>query len=371
MKLIRLASTVLGFFLFLAAPQHTIAKTYAYFIGSEGGVAKLDTDTNTIASLKLKIPTNVSMDAVLAADTVNNHLFIAHCVRLGPCKVGVYSLKTLDFIKELSLVSSRADIQMLIYPDGSGFLINYLLAGSGDKEGGYTIDLYDAKTLVEKRNLQTFFGMKEVMFSADGKKIYSVIGGDDARADIIDSTTFQVLTSRDLTQIWRKDVFVSDIEDFVNGKIVISEDLKTERSLPDKLDFYVYDIVTGATSPKISTGLQGNLMLHVDGARIILDETQDIRQALGGKSRYIGYRSLGRMHIYDVATGKELRTISFKAQGRGNIRGIRPAGDRLYYESEGLTKDTTNITVIDIKNYQVLTTISLPFKPLTMIFFEQ
>lgn len=276
-------------------------------------------------------------------------------------------------MKELPLIADEPDVQMVIYPDGSRFIVQYLAAGGEGGVTGYTTDLYNAKTVSMIENLKTFFAMEEVMFSSDRKKLYSVVGGDDAKVDIIDSSTFQTLASRDLAQIWRQDVFAADVESFDSGKILISEDLKAEKNLPDKLDFYVYDIESGGLSPKISTGLQGNLTLISGGTKIIFDENQDVREVLskGGKAHIMGFKSSGRIHIYDVATGKELRMIPFKVQGQGKIAGIRPAGDRLYYESEGLTKDSANITVIDIKNYQVLTTISLPFKPLSVIFFEQ
>ena len=349
--------------------QYSFAKTYAYFMGPEGKIAKIDADTNAFIHAALKIPDNVAdLDAILRFDTINKNLFIAHCVRLGSCKVGVYDLRTLSFIKELPIESLKSDMQMVFYPDGSKFLINYLLPGSGGKEGGYTIDLYDAKTLSEMKNVQTFFGMNKVAFSKDAKKIYSV--DRENNLITIDSSTFNELTRIDLNQIWRKkpEVFSSGIEYFDSGKILIFENLQAAKKLPRKLELYVYDMEGQIVSPKISTGLQGDAVLTPDGVKVIFDENQDVRNKDGW---LMGSKSLGRMHIYAVATGKELKIISFKVQGEGKIRGIRPAGDRLYYESEGSTKDSANITVIDIKNYQVLTTISLPFKPLTMIFFEQ
>ncbi len=357
----------------LIAPSHGFTKTYAYFIGPKANVTKLDTDTNAVTQLILKNPENVDIDKVLGADTVNKRLYLTHCVRLGPCKVGAYNLNTLSFIKELSLIADEPDVQMIIFTDGSNLVLQYHLAGDESGEGGYTTDLYDAKTLTEIKNLSTIFNMESVMFSADSKKIYSVVEGAEAKVDIIDSSTFQSLVSRDLTQFWRKkpEVFSSGVKSFGNGKILIFENLQAAKGLPRKLDLYSYDIETQKLSPRISTGLQGDAAFTPDGSKIILDENQDVREKIGGESYLMGFKSLGRMHIYDVATGKELKMISFKPQGSGKIRGIRPAGDRVYYESEGSTKNSSNITVIDIKNYQVLTTISLPFKPLSVIFFEQ
>ena len=355
----------------LVTPEHSFANTYAYFIGPEGKIAKLNTDTNAVTQLNLKTSAGVALDKILDADTANFNLYINHCVRLSSCKLGVYGLKTLSFIKELPLESLDPNVQMIIYPDGSKFLIQYFIPGEEGEEGGYTTDLYNGKTLTKIQNLRTIFGMEEVMFSLNGKKIYSVIGGDEARIDTIDSTTFKVLASKDLTQLWRKDVFRARVENFEKGKLLISENLKTEINLPDKLDFYVYDIETGGTSPKISTGLQGNLVLTPDGTKIIFDENQDIRETIAGESRFIGFKSLGRLHIYDVATGNKIKTISFNAKETGKVIGIRPAGDRLYYQSKGLTEDTYNITVINIKNYYVMTTSSLPFKVLFVVFFEE
>ncbi len=355
---------------FLSTPSHSTGKTVAYFIGPQGKIAKLNTDINSFAQMSLKTPSNATLDKILGADTVNNHLFVSHCVRLGSCKIGVYALKTLDFIKELPLEADEPDIQMLIYPDGTKLVIQYLSLNGAGGGGGYTTDVLDGKTLNFVKNLQTIFGMEDVMFSADSKKIYSVIDGADAHVDTIDSSTFQVLASKDLTQIWRKEpeVFSSGVESFRAGKILIFENLQAAKGLASKLDFYSYQIDSMTISPRISTGLQGDAVFNLDGSKIIFDETQDVRDKNGDLR---GYKSLGRMHIYDVVTGKELKMILLKIQGRGKIRGIHSAGDRLYYQSDGLTKDTTNITVIDINNYQVLTTISLPFKPLSVVFFEE
>ncbi len=360
-------------FLSIILPSKSTAVTSAYLIGAEGKVVKLDTDTNAVTNLKLKIPDYAEFNAVLGVDTVNNNLYVAHCARLAPCKVGIYGLKTLEFIKELPLISTKSDIQMLIYPDGSKFLINYLLPGSDGKEGGYTIDLYDAKTLAEIKNLNTFFGMYRVMLSKDGKKIYSIIGGAEAKVETIDSTTYKVLASKDLTQVWRKkpDVFGSRVESYSSGKILISENLKTEIILPDKLDFYLYDIESGATSTRISTGLQGDAVLVSDGTKIIFDENQTMKDPVRGWIS--GFQSAGRLHIYDVSTAGEIGLVSFQAKGKSKIkiRGIRPSGDRLYYQSEGDTEDTTKIIIMDIKNFTVITTINVPFRVLSMIFFEE
>lgn len=354
---------------FLMIPSYSFAKTYAYFVGSKGKIAKIDTETNAITQINLKIPTDTSLNSILHADTINNYLYVTHCIRLGNCKVGIYGLKTLDFIKELPLESSAGEaIEMLIYPDGSKFLVQYFDPGDEEEEGGYATDLYDAKTLTRINNLETIFAMKRVMFSSDSKKIYSIIGGDEPKVDIIDSTTFQVLESRDLIQIKKPNIFSTGIKNFGSGKILIFENLQAAKGLSRKLDLYVYDIETQAVSPKIATGLQGDATLTAGGTRIIFDENQDIR---GKENTLRGFKSLGRIHIYDVATGNKIAFISFQPKGKGKIRGIRPDGSKLYYQSEGDTKDTSLITIIDINNRSVITSFTLPFKVLFMTFFEE
>lgn len=359
--------------LMLVAPQQSFAKTYAYFIGSQGKIAKLDTDTNSFTQLTLKIPAGVTTDKILGANLVTNHIYLTHCVRLGSCKVGVYGLKTLNFVKELPLESLDPDIQMVIYPDGSKFLIQYFAPGEGEVESGYTTDLYDAKTLSKTKNLETIFAMEEVMFSPDGKKIYSIIGGDNAKVDIIDSSSFQRLESHDLTKIWRNEpaVFSSGIESFGYGKILFYENVKDSEDLPNKLDLSVYNITTKAVSPRISTKLQGNAILSTDGTKIVFDENEYIREMIEGKNRIMGFKSVGRLHIYEVSTGNKLGTIPFTVKGSGKVLGIRPAGDRLYYESEGDTAETSKITVINIKTYSVVTSFPLPFKVLSTVFVEE
>jgi len=357
----------------VVAPQQSFAKTYAYFIGPQGKIAKLDTDTNSLAQLTLKIPAGVTTDKILGANPITNHIYLAHCVRLGSCRVGVYGLKSLNLIKELPLESIDPDIQMVLYPDGSKFLIQYFAPGEGDEEGGYTTDLYDAKTLSQIKNLETIFAMEEVMFSSDGKKIYSVVGGDDAKVDIFDSSSFERLESRDLTQIWRPEpeVFSSGIESFGNGRILFYENVKVSKDLPDKLDLGVYNITNKAISPRISTGLQGDAILSTTGTKIVFDENEDIIKMFGNERQIMGFKSLGRLHIYEVSTGNQLGSISFSVKGSGKIRGIRPDGDKLYYESEGEAAETSKITVINIKTYSVVTSFPLPFKVLSTFFFEE
>jgi hypothetical protein len=352
-------------------PQESFGKTYVYFVGPKGKIAKLDTVTNAVSQLSLKMPSGETLDKVLGADRTNNRLYVTHYSPGEICKVGVYDLKTLAFVKKLPLESLDPSVEMVIYPDGSKFLIQYFTPGDGAGEGGYTTDLYDGKELVLIKNLSTIFGMDKVMFSIDGKKIYSITGGViNAKVTTIDSTTFEELASKDLTQIWRKqpEVFSAGVENYGSGKVLIHENLQFVADQPAKDDLYTYDVVTANISPRISTGLQGHAMLSNDGQCIIYDEYKNHFYSSG---MYDRSKSLGRLHIYDVATAKELGSISFEPKGQGKVRGISPAGDTLYYQSEGDTPDTSKIVVIDIKNYSVTTTINLPFKALSMVFFEE
>lgn len=357
-----------GIFVFTSATKGN-AKTYAYLVG-DGSMASLDTDTNIITPLEFKISSYATFGGVLAADKINNYMYIRHCVRLGTCKVGVYGLKDLKFIKELPLEAQDHNIDQLIYPDGSKFLIQYLSKEDENDEGGYTTDIYDAKTLTEIGNLSTYVSLETAKITPDSKNIYSIAGGDEAKLYIIDSKTFETKSTTELSQYWRKKpaVFASGVTYWSEtNKLLIGENLQSKKRDVGKLDLFVYDIETQQLSKRISTGLQGYSMITPDGNKIILDENQDVRD----RGALVGSTSLGKLHIYNIASGTETGLISFPVKGEGNVLKMKSTSDVVYYVSEGDTPDSSLITVINIVSNKVLKSTQMPFKVIDMVFYEK
>lgn len=360
--------SIIGIFVFTSATKSN-AKTFAYLVG-DGKMVSLDTDTNIITPLEFKISSNTSFGGVLAADKINNYMYIRHCVRLGTCKVGVYDLRDLKFIKELPLEAQDHSIDQLIYPDGSKFLIQYLSKEDENEEGGYTTDIYDAKTLTEIGNLSTYISLDNATITSDSKNIYSIAGGDEAKLYVIDSKTFETKSTTELSQYWRKKpaVFASGVTYWGEvNKILIGENLQSKKRDVGKLDLFAYDIETQQLSKRISTGLQGYSMITPDGNKIILDENQDVRD----RGALVGSTSLGKLHVYSIANGAETGLISFSVKGEGNVLKMKHTSDVVYYVSEGDVPDSSLITVIDIIKNKVLESIQMPFKVIDMVFYEK
>ncbi len=344
----------------IVASRESDAKTFAYLIGTDGTVLKLDTDIDTIVSTsKLEKAAYVqSGETSVVADNVNNH-FIVVTGRLTPY-IYVYDLKTLKFVKDFGLISGNPDVGILVSPNGKQLFIRWF----DNKEGGWFFDLYDAKNLTEIRNLGEFVWEPITIFSPDGSKIY-VYGNKKLR--IYETTNFSLLDTIDLDTIWRTDVFTQGVEDLKNEKILISETDKVTLKDQPKDTLFVYNLKTKLLSPRISTSISGDEKLSPDGTKIFLKETQNVWSE---DMSYIMYqKSMGKLHIYDVSTGKKWGAVQFTVDRDSEILGIHPNGNKIYMIGD--IQGAKSLIVLDVVNLKVARTLKIPRYTVFIVFYNE
>lgn len=331
--------------------------TYAYLIGTNGSVVKINADADLILSnLKLeKSPYVQSGETSVIADRVNNHLFVV-TGRLTPY-IYVYDLKTLKFKKDLGIMSGDPDVNILVSPNGKQLFINWF-----DKEKeGWVYDLYDAKglSIIKRFNVGEFVWGQMTTFSPDGGKIY-IYNGEENTIQIYETTNFSLLDTIDLNTIWRTEGFVSEIEDFTNEKILIRETKKISKSSTPEITYFVYNIKSKTSSVRISTIYAGDTRLHPDGSRVFIHDEDYIED-----ERY--YMSSGHLYVYDVVTGRKLGIVQFTVDKWSDILGIHPNGNKVYMD--GVIQGVRSLIVIDVVNFKVLKTLKITDDILFMIFY--
>lgn len=347
---------------FVLNAKVSCAKTFAYLVGTDGSVTKIDTDTNTVISkASLEKSSHVQEgDKSVIADQANSHLLVV-TGRLMP-SITIYDLKTLKFIKDLGIISGNPDIDILVSPNGKQLFINWF----DSKEEGWRFDLFDAINLTFTRHFTDFVWGTITTFSSDGSKILTYDGETD-KFRIWDVSNFTLLNTIDLNTVWKQTTFAQGIEDVKDEKIMISETDKTALTDQPIDTLFVYDLNTRTSSLRIPTGVSGSEKLSPNKTSIILSEEQNIWSS--DKSYIMYQKSMGKLHVYDVATGKETGSVQFTVDRESKIIGIHPRGTKVYVKGD--IQGVKSLLVLDVVNFKVIKTIEIPDTILFMIFYEE
>jgi hypothetical protein len=94
------------------------------------------------------------------------------------------------------------------------------------------------------------------------------------------------------------------------------------------------------------------------GDKIVLLETTTVRGPGGGIT---DVPSVGRLHVYDVATGAKLGQVTFPVRGAERLQGIRPQGDKLYLASLAARPEEMTITVISLVTFTLVKELVVPY----------
>jgi len=348
--------------LLVLTTKESSAKTFAYLIGTDGKVMKLDTDSDTaISTVQLEKSSYVqSGKKSVVTDRINNHLLVV-TGRLASYFY-VYDLKTLKFVKGLGIVTGNPDVDILVSPNENQLFISWFDANNG----GWFFDLYNAKTLSYIRNLGDFTWGPHTTFSSDGSKCYAY-DGENEKIDIYETTNFSLLESVDLNTIWRTDVFAQGVEDAKNGKLLISESDKATIKDPPKDTLFVYDLENKTKLPRIATSISGDEKLSPTVTKIFLNEEQIIWSP---DNSYIMYdKSLGRLHVFNAMTGQKIGIVQFTVDRESDIIGIHPSGNKVYMQ--GNIQGTLKLIVFDVINLKVIKTLTIPENTMFMVFYDE
>ena len=345
-------------------PMAALGATMAHFIGTDGVVTGFNAETDTVlSSRKLDRSDGQIQDGekTVLADPVNSKLFVV--TGCQETRVLVYDLRTLQFIKDMGVVSSNPDITLFRTHDSKKIFIVWWNAELA--EGAWQFDVIDGQSLGKIETLDFFFFPKNTTSSVDSTILYAIEGGDNGKIKLIDTSMLKITSTIDLNTVWRSDVFARAVIDSVNERILIGENEKTNEDTM-QFSYFIYNAMTRVSTPRINTGLKGEAKLDPSGAKLFFDEEQDVESP--DKSHILSMNSVGRLHVYNLNLSSESAVIPFSVDGQSDILGVHPSGAKVYLV--GYVAGVRKLIVIDVLNKRVADTLRFPDSAFTMIFYE-
>jgi hypothetical protein len=365
----------------MIVPILSYAKPFAYLVADDE-IIKLDTVTDTIVSRQKTtsndLEGNLSLnDAGCAVDTINKYLITLY----KPSRLGsedqsgffVYNLQTLNKIKFApfpAVIKDPAMMGRIIYPQlGPKFYIAIEDATLNNGQGGMINLVYEKKTfnyLGAASNILNKY-IERFWFSEDQAKIY--VDTIESNIRIYDSQTLQQIGSVDLSNVFNKNVWGKDIEDIKNKIALLAENIKIQNDDKNNIAFLTYNLDDTTITPRVITNMDDNvILLTPDSKKILFNETSPL--VFGPKAPRKTASSTGHIYIYDVKTGNRIGFVTLPTDFAEKIHGIRPTGDKLYYEMYSRDSSKIKLYVVDIVNYKILKSISVPDINF-MVFFEE
>jgi len=339
------------------------AKQYAYLIGYDGTVVKFDIDTDSIVSTKnLKGVHDIQGgEQSVVVDDTKKLLYIPHG-RLTP-GVSVFNLKTLEFKKDLGIISGYPDVMIIAPPLSNKFYVDWWDDARDDR----FFTSFDATTFTKIADLLPYPDIAfDIMYSNDKTKLYSINDGYPAKIDIYNAENLKLIKSIPLDGVFTPGIFGRGIDDYQNEKVLIVENIQKTKDEPGNYILYTYSIENGNTSNKILTGRQGESLLSLDATKIFFSEEQDVL-APDGTVYYV--KSLGHLHVYDVTTGQKKGTVNFTVDKGSGIAGVHPSGNKVYMS--GTIAGVKNLLVMDVVNFKVAKIIKIPDTIQSMEFWTE
>jgi hypothetical protein len=77
----------------------------------------------------------------------------------------------------------------------------------------------------------------------------------------------------------------------------------------------------------------------------------------------------GRLHVFDVATGKNLGSVAFPVHGNMRIESVHPSGDKVYLVGPGGNTGERTLTSISLRMLTLGRHLTLPSGP--VLVFER
>jgi hypothetical protein len=349
------------------SPDLVDGKTFLYLFDPDGNVLKLDTDTDTIVSRQTL--QNVSLspdDEWLVFDSpADNLLLVSH--GREQFRIATFSLKSLAFRKDLGVISS-ASPRALIPPRASHFFLDWVDPGTGGGAGKNVMTRFDKASLSRIDNLPQYPSLgNRRFFSPDGNRLYSYVDDSQDAVRIFDTGNLQLLSTLDIPPLFAPNLWGKAIEDIQGDRMLLAENTKSRRTDPDRISLFTVRLIDGSRSPRIVTGLEGDASLSPLGDKVIFNETTTIRAPDGSISRI---QSVGRLHVYDVATGGKLGQVTFPVHGEGAIEAIHPRGNKVYFYSGAFQAKDRTLASLSLVTFTLLKEITVPPVLFTIVFDE-
>ncbi len=353
------------------------AKMLAYFFDNDGQgivVRTFDTDTDTIVAQR-RLP-QLQLDERdewrIVASPADGLLFVMYNRGRGDFRVAVFEFTTLAFKRELDAVSPNRP-WMLVPPKAPYFLLRWFDPTANNGQGAERMTRYEKATLNKIEHVPDvpfrLFGAEKV-FSVDGQRIYSYTASDASIVRIFATQTLQLVSTVDIPAVLSPNRWGEGIEDVRGDRVLLAENHKAHLTDPDRLSVFTVALLDGTRSPKIDTGLEGNSRLTPSGDKILLEETTTVWEPDG--RTVMNVVRVGRLHIYNVATGTKLGQVSYPVSGRGGglFLGTRPAGDKAYFTYRDPATNAGKVAVVSISSLALLK--EMVVEPIRqLVFFEQ
>ena len=296
----------------------------------------------------------------------------------GPYDVAALDLKTLGLKGHLDYRVNHAPggdpaaIRFAFPPSGGEFLARWWNPAAAGGTGAFEIATIDATTFRRTASRVTSPPLAErFMLEATGRQLYSITQRRPARIDVFDVPGFLRTSTIDLEALLNPAAFGRGIDDFGSGKILIVENEKTTRTEADRFTLFVYDLSTGRTTPRIRTNLEGDARLLPRTNRLLFDEQMTLTPGAELVRPGVDMVSLGKLHVYDTATGNRLATVAISDVQTGKVLGISAAEDAFYYLSFGPARPDAKLSVISLTSFSIVKELTLPIHDYRMVFFDE
>ena len=359
-------------------PTVAWAKTLAYVLDASGAAHTLDTETDI--ELRVQEFGDRGAEGIrwrVAASPADDLLLLVRGDR-SVFEITVYGFWDLHFKRNLKIVTPEAPA-IVLPPVGPHFFVKWFDPQAHNGQGGEVATRFDKATLAQLDvlpvipPLQGPPGEREITFSADGRRLYAYRGDIPGVIETYDTRDLHLVETCDIAPYLIPGTREAEVIDLQAGRALISESIRSDPRGPGRLVFFTMRLSDEGRSPRIAPGMSGTVRLTPQGDKILFNE-----MALSAETHQ--HHSIGRLHVYDVATGAKLGQVSFTVYGDGRVKDIRPQGDKAYFFSEAfldLEADKKSVplqvlTSLSLVDFSVVKEIKLrlPYDIL-MIFFEQ
>ena len=250
-------------------------------------------------------------------------------------------------------------------PTGHNFFILWFDPSASSGQGRLRATRYSKATLTSLGDLPQAPELQQTVFSADGSRLYSFAAGRLDPIRIFNTTDLSLVAALDVSPLLSPHGFAASIHDLQGDRAIVGQNMKPMGADPVEHTLFTVRLPDGAPSPRIATGLRGRGYIIPPGEKVLLDENEVVR--VSGES-VRGIRSVGRLHVYDVATGTKQGQIVVPVRDGGEILAVHPRGDKVYYLMYPPPGQDYIVAVISLTSFSVTTQIKLPF---ARIFFVE
>ena len=362
----------------LGAPPHVWGAPRAWLISGDGEATKLDLAQQVIVGTDTLPVDRFSMDD-MSLDASRGNLFVPYG-RTAPLRVGVVDLKTLtlkghlDFtVDEPPPTTGNERMVAFVFPPTGGELsVRWWNPAAAAGAGAFEVATVDARTFRKTAGQVTSPPLADrLLLDGGGRQVYSITIDRPARIDVFDVPSFTLRSTIDLETFINPSAFGRDIPDFGNNRILLGENEKTVRTDPNRDTFFVFDVASSRITPKIRTGLSGNAKLLPRTNRVLFDEVSVLTPGAVMARSGRDFVHLGRIHVYDIATGNRLGTVAVADVETGQILGVSAAEDTVYYLSQGVASPAPKLSIISLATFSVVKELGPVEGDVRMFFFDE